>query len=572
MKPRQKIVTAQDIQNSLYYLHVDSPGDESLREAVHSSQDLGVERGHSEPQNHLSDDGNGMLRRKPPPVLSQLNSSTDSPQLPSQAYPYLQPPSYGPQKNVQLGRKPVNSPVRSQQMVLDRPPTLPTRGPPMLFPRRPLGPRSLHERLHSVDSAALGAEARKENNDPRRWSEASLGTPYSLPMPEISRKDVNSVTGSFLGGLSVPDLPDDYVIGQQNDGRGHVPLRLRDDANSMNTHRPARHRSKDFSITVIRRDPASGGQWNVGKISSLFEGRDSGVPIVAPQSGSRHGVTLEIMTTGYDKFIDTTNTRPLPSLATGSGASLPASVPSIKTPSAYKLATDAPPFRRQLITRRASSGDEKRRSKSVETQHKSSGSHPGNDLRRGSEQSAHLMETNDITSLSAELVSPQIKAYTFLSPWNGVCEFTTGIAGRSLKCKHTLPFPSPSLERRPSSYPVSEIRFNLPSSNIFSHPLPKQPDARSSKRSSVLSPSSLHRTSSSARTSLITSTTNEENNDSDVKMDLSLGQEHAGGGFGGKQAKLGKLIIEDEGLKMLDLVVAANMGIWWGSYERASRE
>ncbi|KAL9099226.1 MAG: hypothetical protein Q9187_009528, partial [Circinaria calcarea] len=48
-----------------------------------------------------------------------------------------------------------------------------------------------------------------------------------------------------------------------------------------------------------------------------------------------------------------------------------------------------------------------------------------------------------------------------------------------------------------------------------------------------------------------------------------LGSEHAGGGLGGKQAKLGKLIIEDEGLKMLDLLVAANMGVWWGVYGRA---
>ena len=51
-------------------------------------------------------------------------------------------------------------------------------------------------------------------------------------------------------------------------------------------------------------------------------------------------------------------------------------------------------------------------------------------------------------------------------------------------------------------------------------------------------------------------------------MDLSLGQELAGGGFGGKQAKLGKLIIEEEGMKMLDLVVAANVGIWWKVYGR----
>lgn len=56
-------------------------------------------------------------------------------------------------------------------------------------------------------------------------------------------------------------------------------------------------------------------------------------------------------------------------------------------------------------------------------------------------------------------------------------------------------------------------------------------------------------------------------NDAD-RLDLSLGQEKAGGGSRGKKAKLGKLIIEDEGLKMLDLIVAANMGIWWRAYDR----
>jgi hypothetical protein len=49
----------------------------------------------------------------------------------------------------------------------------------------------------------------------------------------------------------------------------------------------------------------------------------------------------------------------------------------------------------------------------------------------------------------------------------------------------------------------------------------------------------------------------------DEKLDLSIGQEKAGGGNRGKRAKLGKLIIHDEGFKMLDLLVAANMGIWW---------
>lgn len=56
--------------------------------------------------------------------------------------------------------------------------------------------------------------------------------------------------------------------------------------------------------------------------------------------------------------------------------------------------------------------------------------------------------------------------------------------------------------------------------------------------------------------------------DDQGRLDLSLGQERAGGGFGGKQAKLGKLIIEPEGLRMLDLLVAANVGLWWRAYER----
>ena len=51
------------------------------------------------------------------------------------------------------------------------------------------------------------------------------------------------------------------------------------------------------------------------------------------------------------------------------------------------------------------------------------------------------------------------------------------------------------------------------------------------------------------------------------RLDLSLGREKAGGGNRGKRAKLGKLIIYDEGFKMLDLTVAANMGIWWAGWE-----
>lgn len=57
------------------------------------------------------------------------------------------------------------------------------------------------------------------------------------------------------------------------------------------------------------------------------------------------------------------------------------------------------------------------------------------------------------------------------------------------------------------------------------------------------------------------------NSDYDGRLDLSLGRESAGGGNRGKRAKLGKLIIFDEGFKMMDLIVAANMGVWWAGWE-----
>jgi hypothetical protein len=57
--------------------------------------------------------------------------------------------------------------------------------------------------------------------------------------------------------------------------------------------------------------------------------------------------------------------------------------------------------------------------------------------------------------------------------------------------------------------------------------------------------------------------------DENGRISLDLGKERAGGGFGGKQAKLGKLIIWPEGVKMLDLLVAANVGLWWRAWERA---
>jgi hypothetical protein len=125
------------------------------------------------------------------------------------------------------------------------------------------------------------------------------------------------------------------------------------------------------------------------------------------------------------------------------------------------------------------------------------------------------------------------------------------------QCKHILENPSSAVME------VSELRFNLPTSGTSRSPLATGSGA---KRSSF---PGFHRHSTSDELSLANGRVDMANFlDEYGNIDLSLGQERAGGGFQGKQAKLGKLIIEDEGVKMLDLIVAANMALWWRAYER----
>lgn len=160
------------------------------------------------------------------------------------------------------------------------------------------------------------------------------------------------------------------------------------------------------------------------------------------------------------------------------------------------------------------------------------------------------------------------KGYVFASPWDGRCEFRTGRAGRSLECRHVLGSSSAGFETATEGHgpmsgtkPVSELRFNLPGSSEGSKSA-VHPHGRHSfhgKFDKLLKLDPRHRQDSS-----------DEEDEEDVALDLSLGRERAGGGSKGNRAKLGKLIIHDEGQKMIDLAVAANIGVWWATWERAS--
>lgn len=203
------------------------------------------------------------------------------------------------------------------------------------------------------------------------------------------------------------------------------------------------------------------------------------------------------------------------------------------------------------------------------------------------------------------------KGYTFASPWDGRCDFRTSSNGRALKCHHVRNTTSQGFnplvaaqalrDAMPESsnsngggaggaggaggrgggrargmsasahlpmgdmgnrVPVSELRFNLPSSDLFNSKEDRDRALAEMKeglgRLLVKSPGASH----------------EHDDDDDDREEpifdwSGLGREKAGGGNRGKRAKLGKLLVHDEGLKMLDLVVAANMGIWWQAWERS---
>lgn len=406
---------------------------------------------------------------------------------------------------------------------------------------------------------------------------------------------------------------------------------------SPNRHRNARGNAPSnagFHITLIRRDPTSGTQWNVATIST-------------PRM-DRNTVDIEISTPGYNRFAGSNEMPSLSSIA----ASLPTGIGRLPNSAiAQSLATEQPKeqptgprkFHRQLCV-----------------------SKPFDDSAATDNNNGHNPD-----GPSSKLKSGY---YVFTSPWNGTCTFTNSVNGRSLKCKHMIPTPGgfipPNGETEaPPAVTVAELRFNTPfqAANLHSHAhhaihkphpnhlspftqsqiqtqsLPRLNDNPNDNNSSSdggpLHPSSSNNSYASAKRNSLSqllnpntyarpraqtgpgsnppplpasnpadlranlnpstllrrtsmraqrfarqsqfhpasqphshrSTSNSSGGDLDHdsdedRLDFSLAREPAGGGLRGKSAKLGKLVIEDEGIKMLDLVVAASMAVWWRGY------
>ncbi|PZD39425.1 vegetative incompatibility protein HET-E-1 [Pyrenophora tritici-repentis] len=467
MKPRDKVVTAEDITSSLYYVHVEQPEDANL-----------VDR-----PAYLDDD-----------FLEQGQSTS---------YPASAPP---------VQRKAV--------------PGVPAIA---VAPARKPVPGAL---------APINNYSSNQNIKANQYAQSSG---------------------------AVPDLPprrsyDSTQYRQENKRPEAVPRRR-----SMNPPRACP------ALTLIRRDPASGAQWNVARIEDPPVLDISSTTIDDPRIKKKIGAPMyiEIFNPGYSKFLysDTGDRPPLPTRNTGLSvrshevgqAQIPASQMS------HRLASENT-FRRRIWMEGSqhgggSFGHRKNTSHDYNTGRPSSkGSYNGEaEMRPTPTPSFLTREDQTYGSIQVSDRQTSFRGYVFSSPWDGRCEFITGVGGGSLKCRHIVP----GLQGAPpTAATVSELRFNLPSSPKGSTPTGEA----TLKRSSIFRRGRHSRNNSSLSIDRNDGAGNARNPLD--RYDLSLGQEFAGGGLGGKQAKLGKMILEDEGLKMMDLLVAANMALWWRAQMR----
>ncbi|KAJ5631229.1 uncharacterized protein N7484_011329 [Penicillium longicatenatum] len=599
--PTKSSVSAEAINASLFYLHVATPEDDALLQEVELEREKETQRRREELEAAGLDDPSqrefarlNHPRRKPvggaestadnAPALMQENVT-----VPGNNAPALPPrrPVAMPQfsaENISFPAMPVaNAPLAPSYEPVKAPLEPAGQSPISRRPLPPLPPSEEPFSGHPGDEAQLGT--------PNRWS-AFVGQESGK-----GRDSWKDKFGAFAAGRHSLDANRPPLPPRSTQPRTASPSRSpgQSPSRQRKAHRPPPIDSNNannagFRLTLIRRDPASGTQWNVATISTPHM--------------DHNAIEIEIATPGYNRFAGSDEPLSLASLA----ANLPAG-----------------------MVRNSGSSIPVPPSLHVDKPHEQPQQQPSFGPRKFHRQLCVSKPFED--SVSSELKSGY---YVFNSPWNGTCTFASSVNGRSLKCKHMIQgpvgTPQPGDDPNPA-VTVAELRFNTPfqAANLHYHAAPRTPTNQHSSPTSTYDPSSLENQSSkraslsqflnpntyarprahSGPNALSTSTPNtadpqrppfnpaallrrtslragrfaqQQSNrfghqplhhrsvsassgDSDEdRLDFSLARELAGGGMRGKSAKLGKLIIEDEGIKMLDLVVSACMAVWWRGY------
>lgn len=336
-------MNAQDVQSSLYYLHVDEPDEIIPGE---------------------NNDGS----------LSSVRES------------------YGPNdsESTQISRKPLptppTSPIDASEEFLyeSKPPPIITE-----VPRR----KPLSTNAPTLDLPHI---PRRPPNRSMRSFESS----NHLEVPDNRRPlPVLPTRGQSAGNL--------YSSQPATDSELHSHMGLVPDARQP-------HTTRGLSLTLIRRDPSSGAQWNVAKIHDpqLQEVSSEATADANIYRAKRAGAPLfiDISNPGYSKFIHFDQTRPV----------------SRNSMESFSMNSDLSAdgvFRRRLWMDGSKFADHSY------THRKQ----PSMDKANRSSRASLQLNSQDFQFSPRAVVDRRSKGYSFRSPWGGKCEFVTGVAGRSLK-------------------------------------------------------------------------------------------------------------------------------------------
>lgn len=489
--PTKASISIEAVQSSLYFLHVDRAEDEELRKSLETTKLTDSRRENVSP-----------IARKPLPDTPYANyPASRRPLTPPKSYPHYQLPLPGSQDASQADRYI----ARGANLRLSASETTQRGG----MQRKPVGARPMPA-LPTLDTSFRLDEP---SNEGRRESVDSV-----ISQTRVTRKPVQSASSDQAGSLR-SFMEDTHGFGPSS-------------SPTKSSVKEAKTLADDTTrITLIRRDPASGSQWNVGSI----------VQRNAILRDNRLGrFEIELNSPGYTRFAKLEN----------------------PTGQCFNRKVD------YVLLPNNESG--------VKARHRSN----------SSEFFTNSAHTNN--------KKPR-HTYSFNSPWQGTCSFNNGLDGKSLRCRHVLPTTNSSMPSVPVD--VAELRFNLAwsilgardtnkktidTTQLHLHPSAGRPAAPTNKEQwrrsiQVLTHKAKTQLSHVDRSGEFPTlaqgkrdSTLDERSPDDGRMNLDLGREKAGGGFKGHSAKLGKLIIQDEGLKMCDLVVAACMGVWWQHYANDS--
>ncbi|KAG5985062.1 hypothetical protein E4U55_001803 [Claviceps digitariae] len=559
VKPQERNVTGEDVANSLYYIHLESPArDSSNVESTNCDIDSGP-RPLTIPRKPVPNQSRAL---SPPPqlVVSADPSPTTIESLNAADGSFREPRLSGDDPDATListDQREATSNTRAVHVHERTPTGLHTKIPA----RKPVGRRPM--------SVAYTADTNPTIAPPTISSNLLI-----RPMDHLVARDNNAegLRQPTNGQRPVLRLetptPQHGGVGSSLAKSSWSPSRASDHTASrspsprkLNNTYSTNANGTPFSLRIIRRNPSSGFQRNVARVSSrqletVENGDEQDLASVLgwgpPTTLSLHphpSINVEIETSGYFIF----------------------RVQSRKANHRRTLRDEHVMLSRQLLmvytqsfTKKLQKTYQRLEQTTLNRLNRYRSNSVGSVVSNGSDMS------DDIDEIATDGPPPpgtKPRGYAFSSPWGGKCNFQTGQTGRNLICRHRpqdygtnynpLVADQNSKKLASAERMVSDLRFNLPVSEI----LAERGEQWKGNFGKFRKPGA--------------GAQGQGHDDGDEHGDgaaspfrLSLGAERAGGGSRGRNAKLGKLIVYDEGLKMLDLVVAANMGIWWRAWEK----